>query len=637
MSVFTSLIKSPTRFRVSLLLTIAVLSSGLFLLGPSPFWSSLFLAIAVLCYLLALIVLLSSRAKSLIVPEGSCKRVAAAIALVVAPAYYLFEGTVTALVGLAWVGLILGAISVFATTQRLFADVVSLIHLREAFLEDREPKLAMPLVYLLAEPGYGVFFAYRLASKAAQSLMRYRYTPGGTILLSKIKSSVQMRSQGRFLGSLFRANRIHAFFLVSDSARNASREFRNWLISRASAVLVVRLPPNLAADLLGEDQRTGFRHLLGPGLSQAFGPTLDLQISPMGMEDEGRIDNRDDNSAVADATLHSHWAVGPQPEVDELIAQIVDRLATTAVPLVIADQSLADGQRIVARHLATHGLAPLADCYLRVRLSGSDLERLVSLVDSIECIIRLSTIALLVDCWAADHAFQSKKLDGSALTVGGWVRLLRELLRVDPQGKELSPAIHEAWRSPVSLSQEGVLKLVQDAGMEVELPAGSSVSQIGWLEWFIRFRNVARGHGAVEEKVAARLWNGLHGVFLEMSEGLRALALESRLERIDQEGNRVQFAGWFRNGTRPSSGRIKPQEDTQAKAFLRTSSGRALSLYPFVILRNEEVLTWDGVGGSQRSTGYLNHRTGKRELFSQEGRVNDWNARELWDAAGKTI
>jgi hypothetical protein len=108
------------------------------------------------------------------------------------------------------------------------------------------------------------------------------------------------------------------------------------------------------------------------------------------------------------------------------------------------------------------------------------------------------------------------------------------------------------------------------------------------------FRNVTKGHGGMDERVAAPLLPPFHAALLDLIAVIRPLSLDSHLVRICADGTEVVLRGWLRGARRSSTlqshtvtGSMTVNEELRTD--LRTKD---YSLHGSVVISQSSVLTW---------------------------------------------
>ena len=529
-------------------------------------------------------------------PDGHCKRLAVAVALVAASLYYLLHSQSVFWSAFAWLFLLTGIPGVIATLQRILLDVFMLNHLLKSHRRGVSPKLPVPLVYLLAEPGFGVYYSHRLVATIMQSLWRYRHLPAETGL--SVYAGPQLSVKRTSFLSLPR-QRAMLFILVSDSVRRYSIEFRKWVARQAAAFIALRTPfgiedPNKRS--FDEEARNGFR--VTPG------PTFDLWVRSRG-KGELPADVR------SDQVIDINWTVRAEP-MGDFIAPLINRLASTAIPTAASDRTLPERLRSLIQEISTDALPPIADCYLRFRLAQSDVERFLSLLDSIECLIRFSAVVLLAEAWPQENKDADyPTLTGGPITLGGWIKLLKELVHSPSGPNELQQEVRRFWTSGILQCQTRLVTRAEQRTLLI--PDKDRGTQLEWLEWLNHFRNVTKGHGVIEEKLVSPFWHDLHETFLLMISQMRSLNLSSTVVGWRSGGKEIPLRGWLRDGSRQGHHFLQPSMEQEMFALLKPQQGQPFALYPLVIIRSWDVLVWDSTRNKEQTVEFLNYASGERE------------------------
>lgn len=295
----------------------------------------------------------------------------------------------------------------------------------------------------------------------------------------------------------------------------------------------------------------------------------------------------------------------------------------SALAAARSDSLLDPSTRSFATDFAAHGLAPLADVYLRFRIAVSDLERFVVLLECFEALIKYSSFALLAGTGDSRSAMLSphavKVVGPKPPSMGTWVRLLRTLSKLpEYTAIPLLRRTSEFWErdQPTEAAHELVRTVNRlGVGTRQTLPKSNGL----WLEWLTSIRNITRGHGGLQERTSALVWHGLHRVFLESLSGLRPLVLGGQLVAQGSESRSVHHAGWRRGLYRHST------LDT-ALASLPAHSARVLwqfpeytiDLAPFTVFRRNECWTWNGRSRSGSQADYVDYASGKIARFAPE-------------------
>ena len=448
----------------------------------------------------------------------------------------------------------------------------------------------------------------RSVTKIMNSLWKHRYLPVESRL--SVYNPISDKKRSRYLWE--HRQRGMMLFLVSDSVRRYPLSFRKWLASQAAAFIVVHT--SLGVDesyekTFNEEARNGYQ--ICPGPTFMIHP-WDSTLAPI---------------AKVDQTLECSPGIGDR-QFDNIIAPLVNRLASTALPTAASDVRLTKEARSLIPEITTCALPPIADCYLRYRLAQSDVERFLSLLDCIESLIRCSVIVLLVNRWSQTGTDVSdKKLVGKPLTLGSWINLLQRLTAIAVQNEIIDKELCSFWRGNMFQVQKELISEVSRTGLP--LPDIRRSSQLDWLEWFRDLRNMTRGHGVVEEKSVAPLWHFLHQTFLEVILALRPLVLSSVLVAIEPNGRQISLRGWNKGEHRPELGLHESQEHRVLSA-LKSPSGQLLPLYPLFIICSNNVLLWDCLRREEKAIEFMNYASWEREklAFSE---FSDTNPYKIWE------
>jgi hypothetical protein len=319
-------------------------------------------------------------------------------------------------------------------------------------------------------------------------------------------------------------------------------------------------------------------------------------------------------------------------EIREIISVITGQLTTTAIPIGESDDKLPAELRATISKIVTHALPPLANCYLRFRLSRSNVERFLCLLDCFEVLIKVSVIYSLVQQWRRDGNSQLAQLytQLGRPSLGTWLDTLRRL-NAEPGQDDLAQAICAFWKEPLAGAPR---QLISDAkGSGLAYPGDLPRSHLGWLDWFVWLRNTTRGHGGVEEGQVGPIWHGLHATFLRMARGLTPLIADSSLATTLQNGSLVACSGWNRNLLPESTQEGKVPMPANPVFMVRNgaSEGNKSLLHPFVIKAGDDFLTWNSA--RENAVEYLDYGTGQvRQIKSDE--VNPYHLWQLWQAKG---
>lgn len=258
----------------------------------------------------------------------------------------------------------------------------------------------------------------------------------------------------------------------------------------------------------------------------------------------------------------------------------------------------------------------MADCYLRFRLAKSDVERFLCLLDCFEVLIKQSVIVLALRKFAGEG---SRELDSliqqlERPSLGIWRNILQSLVN-DLWGERESQGVEKTirlfWQKAVEPPARELIDAVNGLGLTWK--GNMPRNYLEWLEWLTWLRNVTRGHGAVEDRVASPIWHRFHALFLQVVNQLRPLVLDSSLAVRNDTGTMDVLSGWLRGPARSS--RLSwslPQSISDELVFpvLRSSYGE-LPLQPFVCVRGNHCLTWNS--RREAAIEYVDYSDGKLE------------------------
>jgi hypothetical protein len=607
-------------YRWNFLLSVITFLAGTGALLPFLFFDSVGLKTIFLLFGIALILLAILRWLSLLfisLPEGHCKRLATSAGVFSAGLYYLLAGQLTIWIALAWILVIVGFLAILTALQRILVELEVLKRLSSDYERGAFPTIPVPFVYVLAEPGLGVYLGQRLVAKIMRSLWEYRYLPAESGLTLYIGSKRSDKWWRRYLWKYRQRGMI--LFLVSDSVRRRSIDFRQWLTRQAAAFVVIHTPlgeDDLDTGLLNSEVHYGYQ--LCPG------PTFTIYARPLGK-------SAGPSAFEGDQVLECSWGLQNR-SLESIVAPLTNRLASTVLYVTASDAQLSKEARTVIQEITAYALPPIADCYLRFRLAQSDVERFLSLLDCIECLVRCSVITLVSNQWNQMNTDVSyKELVGRPPTLGTWVGLLQKLTKIEAVN-ELDRELCNFWKVDMLQVQKRLTNEVSKTRLPLSETRGSS--QLDWLKWFRDLRNMTRGHGIVVEDSVAPLWHGFHETFLRMVLSLRSLTLSSVLIAAEPNGGQVPLRGWLRGGYRPCTESFRESPESNAVAVLRLPSKQALLLHPLAAIHGNNVLLWDCVRKEEATIELLNYASWDRERlpfskFSESDPYIIWkNARD---------
>ena len=437
----------------------------------------------------------------------------------------------------------------------------------------------MALIYVLAEQGVGVLHADRLCGKLAHSLMRHR-------------------------------KQRMAIFLTSGTLRNYSEDFRRWLAAQSAALLIVQFPEGIAD--------RNFEHLVPEYCALSLGSIFQVTLRPR------RYQVSEASQDLYQSALSTNISSFTLDSVTQhkAIASLTDQMAMSTFPIADADARLSDELRGVVPLIAKQGLVPIANSYLRFRLSQSDVERFLSLLDCIEACIKCSVIALLTTHWQASNSENASAISAklNRPSLGHWTEILRALIACQPQSN-FQKQIADFWSQPLIEAPKNLIDKAKGSGLSWNGPIPGSY--LHWLAWFIWLRNVTRGHGVVKEELVANLWHGFHEVFLHMVFGLEALTLVTKL-RHDPTIVDDTSIGWGRSTSAPFYGNDSLGETGRRSMIFLHHGAEMTPLFPFIISNSSSVLLWNSV--RKKSVEYIDYRSGQLNVLT----LSDTDPYNLW-------
>ena len=490
---------------------------------------------------------------SLRVPPSALRRIAGPMAINVASLDYLCRSSGSKVwLSLAWIMLIYGLVAIFNGVVRIALDRSMLRMIYKTYRSGHPLRLATPLVFVFAEPGIGPWFAYQLVSDLTNTLYKLR-----------------------------RKALIYA--LVSDTVSKYEPPFQQWLVDSAAALMVVRLPPGYSSAEFVRTAEDYTRRSLG----KIF--VTYLQVSRQAMFQGAKYCELD--TGITEATLYP--ASLGRNKTASILTTLTDQVATVTLPLAASDTRISDEQRHTVRELAESGLAPVADSYFRFRLSKSDVERLLCLLDCIEVLLKCSVIVLVVVRW-----MQSQRLSDDATswfdrpTLGKWIELLRQRISAPTHGS-FHDDICNFWQNRITHVQRELIDHLTTSGMEWrgDLPD----THVQWLDWFVWFRNVTRGHGILDDKLASPIWHNFHEVFLQLAAGLHVLVFGTALLAAGAGTEQPPIKGWLRRRT-PENGSDK--SSFYRLALLHNRDRTLWPVYPFIVGFGRAILLWNSIKGN---------------------------------------
>lgn len=607
------------------------------------------------------------RKLSLVIPVWTQDQFAGAIASIGGAVAYLSKSSGTLGRYGAW-------FVILASLYRLVICMVFTIHgsllihrLRSAYGSSQLPSVRSPYGVLVSLGGSARPYLARTLLKVEWSLWRFQRSGDPTATEMKIMrhSLAVMSEQSRefqagrvkglsadleilrrslkvtrmFVSLLFSERlkqRILMAFLTPDDLRRYEKSFREYVLANCSLCIGIIPAPMLP---LFHGEGPDVRKIideLSPHLPSWLGRLL-----RRGLEEGNR--QRDE------AINQLHFCLGPSiliaPKLEssveekrgyELVAMIgrditgptvpklTSAIALCCLPTKRLDLEVPDELRKINFSVARCGLAPLADAYLRFRLSKSDVERFLCLFDCFEVLMKYSVFVLMRDGRPDDLDLRwLKKSERDERwkrpTLGAWKDWLIDLTNDDVrQRSKLEQDICAAWQKNLDGPVVEFVAAVKASGINVGLSDYSGEQKWNeWLQWFVNFRNVTKGHGGIEEKTVASYLAGFYATFLQLVSLLHSLALDARLMACCADATEIESRGWLRGRYRSStlwsssSSRVKSIKVTHE---LRWNS-EEYKLDPYVKFIGNSVLTWHSLAKDGQDA-YLDYLTGRIEGFT---------------------
>ena len=308
-------------------------------------------------------------------------------------------------------------------------------------------------------------------------------------------------------------------------------------------------------------------------------------------------------------------------KISSIISELTDGLTSTAIPIGKSDDKLPSELLPEIELLSTEGFPCLANNYLRFRLSQSNTERFLNLLDCIELIIKISVMYLSVSQWTRVTANNAYRYDLNKPGLGRWIDLVKTLIPESTDDNIIQCIKNFLKHPPHDVGKS----MVGDITIEGLIWTGSQPTTYQeWLDWFLWIRNITRGHGTVEEDHIAAHWHGLHVIFLDMVSRLDPLLIKCVLVPTMKPSDANVIKGWQR--TSASTGtREKEDHRWEPLSLIVKKEGTSVSysVYPFVILRAGDVLFWNGA--NKELVEYMNFTSGKP--YS----IDDFNGTKPYD------
>jgi hypothetical protein len=298
---------------------------------------------------------------------------------------------------------------------------------------------------------------------------------------------------------------------------------------------------------------------------------------------------------------------GYEPSTSTLLgptAPVTEKLGRTILPLVESDRLLGVNLRSASALLAREGLPPIADVYLRFRLSSSNVERFLCLMDGFEALIKLSVFASLV---LNDDSPQRRRTLVEripAASMGQWCNILREAL-IEYRSSSRTRFLSDYWDEPLAEQPRNLIDTVNGVGLAWQ--GSVPRTHLQWLDWLTWLRNTTRGHGSVKESVIAPVWHPLHEAYLAAVQALQELTIEAQfVTGLNSDEPSEPLYGW-RRGPFRSSDLLHPNPGTSLsrtstavwqRVFLH-SRGVNHPLDPFIWIRDRSCYVWNSMASRE--------------------------------------
>ena len=525
------------------------------------------------------------------------RNLSGSIAMIAASIYHLAYSSSILWKAFAWLCFAYALLAFVTSGMRVFIDSIVLIHLKRSYARGVAPNYYLPTLYVVGEPGRGAWAANRLVGRLGRALWQEHYLRGGSSLIRS--HDLRTRLAKRFTETLALRGRISVYCIESAALGSQTQGLRSFLIGTAHAFVAVTLAPAWReAPASRDDANTlwsAFWDETEEGWLHCSGPTFEIQINPFGA------------SPVRSAERADTFVGLPWPSLgrslNDAVAPVLQRIANNCVPMARADSSLDDLAREVSRRLGRYALPPIADAYLKVRLAQSDVERLNSLLDAIEALVRFAAVALLVEHWSQGSLINKPELNTrrvQPLTFGGWQHVLSLALSDSPTPSLMGTEVRRFFHSDITPCQLQLKESVAAAGLGPSEVPFSSQSQ--WVKWIVWLRNMTKGHGPVDENLAGRLWEDLHTGILAMAAGLDYLVTKSALVVLRADAAQL-LGGWYRGGKRAFAEPLDSQarsnirlvtDQMSSLVYLRSPNREILPLSPLIQCDSDDVLMWSG-------------------------------------------
>jgi hypothetical protein len=304
-----------------------------------------------------------------------------------------------------------------------------------------------------------------------------------------------------------------------------SQGFRRRLMTQAHAMIIVR---GLGPD--GTDESSLEYDAIIP---QCRGKLYEVKVSRSECTTKQMI-NPEDADRMLSIALHHHPAY-LTPAHKAALRPIVYSIASCAAVMHGEETRIGHAACNIAERLLRSGFQPIARVYSRFRLSSSDTERLLSLCDCFEVLIKACAFLLIKRCEQRGQSLLSEQFPARGdvipikqqlgrLTIGDWLKLLQTGLKYAKYGP-LEEELADFWAN--KLPERPFFEVIDAAsGSGLALQCEEPRTHLKWLSWLVQFRNSTKGHGVVREAISRPIWPSFHEAFLSAVEQLPKLLFE---------------------------------------------------------------------------------------------------------------
>jgi hypothetical protein len=498
------------------------------------------------------------------------------------------------------------------------------------------PRTLRPYVITIAAGGR-VFD--RLVPEVMKALWRYRATSSlrldadGPLLADDRLSALAAQARRHKGWSLLRAflgalpafyaalfnkwfgSRLYLMFLDVDDLANQRESLRDYVITHAAAVIWTGTSRGGIGVALGwvspeevRNQGAALAGILGP-LAGSAGQAVERQL---GLELAVRrclgpvLPVLTEKALVGEAA-QSNGETVPHPgyivinateQGESLLPRIVEHMATCAAPIAAGDAVLAQDLRRVAVALASGGLAAVADAYLRYRVSHSDVERYIALLDCFDVLVRYSVLTLAGSGGQIASPEFREQLERP--TLGSWVGLLRQGSAGSRQDS-LSGSIRNFWQGGLAKVPEDLVDTARGVGLDYRGSVPRTHAE--WLDWLVWLRNATKGHGATHEQLVAPLWMPLHESLLLAVRELSPLVLDAQITWLDERTPftsakpKPSLTGWRRGVARAGANNLDGAGGVWHSGAI-ICDGLTIDLAGYALVSGNRCITWNSRKGN---------------------------------------